>query len=38
VTTATFHAETLRVLDTKISDLDDRALLPKLGPVPMLPM
>lgn len=36
VITATFNARTLRLLDAKISDKDDRALLPQLGPVSIL--
>ncbi len=38
VLTATFDLRTLRGLDTKISDQDDRALLPQLGPVSILPI
>ena len=38
VKTITFDARTLRGLDTKISDQDDRALLPELGPVSILPI
>jgi hypothetical protein len=38
VMTATFNADTLRGLDTKISEQDDRALLPQLGPVTILAM
>src|SRR5260370_12663296 len=38
VITATFNSRTLRGLDTKISDQDDRALLPQLGPVSILPI
>ena len=38
VMTMTVDAGTLRGLDTKISDQDDRALLPQLGPVSILPI
>ncbi len=38
VMTATFNADTLRGLDTMIGDQDDRALLPQLGPVSILPI
>jgi hypothetical protein len=38
VITMTLDAGTLRGLDTKISDQDDRALLPQLGPVSILPI
>lgn len=38
VMTATFNADTLRMLTTKIGDQDDRALLPQLGPVSILPI
>lgn len=38
VLTVTLDARTLRRLDLKISDQDDRALLPQLGPVSILPI
>jgi hypothetical protein len=38
VMTAMFNADTLRVLTTSIGDQDDRALLPQLGPVSILPI